>query len=129
MTRLIRASLKDWSTGMITPTQLRMARAALDLTTRDFGEHTGVSAMAISRYENGDTGVMSVETVRRLEDYCRDHHIFFGPKDGVCVGENVFATERWLGLACYQLLQEHGIQPSSRELLDAYTRSQGGPHA
>ncbi len=123
---------------MITPTQLRMARAALDLTTRALGAKVGVSAMAISRYENGDTRVMSVETMVHVEAYFHEHRVFFGPKDGVCVGQNVFASERWLGLACYQLLKDHGIQPSGTDLLEAYqrspgkleafTRAQGGPH-
>lgn len=114
---------------MITPTQLRMARAALDLTTRALGEKVGVSAMAISRYEHGDLGVMGVDTIGHLEGFFREHRLFFGPKDGVCVGENVFASERWLGVACYQLLQEHGIQPSSRELLEAFQRTQGDTSA
>jgi transcriptional regulator with XRE-family HTH domain len=114
---------------MITPTQLRMARAALDLTTRTLGEKVGVSAMAVSRYENGDTGVMSVETMLHIEAFFHEHRVFFGPKDGICVGENVFASERWLGLACYHLLKEHGLQPSSRELLEAFERAQGGQDA
>ena len=110
---------------MLTPIQLRMARAALALSTRALGEQLGVSAMALSRYENGDTAVMSVQTVQRLEVYFHEHRLFFGPKDGVCVGENVFASERWLGLACYQLLKDRGVQLSSRDLLEAYQRSAG----
>jgi transcriptional regulator with XRE-family HTH domain len=110
---------------MLTPTQLRMARAALHLTTRDLGKRVQVSAMAVSRYENGDTGVMSVETVMRMERFFHEHRLYFGPKDGVCVGQNVFASERWLGLACYQLLKDKGIQPNSTDLLEAYHRSPG----
>jgi transcriptional regulator with XRE-family HTH domain len=109
---------------MITPLQLRMARAALALTTRELGTMVGVSAMAISRYERGDTGVMAVATIEKLTHYCHEQGVFFGPKDGVCYGENVFASERWLGVACYELLLEHHITPTSRDLLDAWHRAQ-----
>lgn len=108
---------------MITPRQLRMARAALDLSLRDLAAALNLSAMALSRYENGDLGVMSVQTVLALGDFFTVRGVFFGPRDGVCVGHNVFHSERWLGLACYQMLKEAGISPTSRELLDAYARA------
>jgi transcriptional regulator with XRE-family HTH domain len=112
---------------MITPAQLRMARAALDLTTRQMGEAVGLSAMAISRYEKGDLSVMSVATALRMRDWLLDQRVFFGPADGVCLGQNAFAQERWLGLACYQFLRDHGIVPSSSDLLTAYARANGEP--
>ena len=108
---------------MITPRQLRMARAALDLSLRDLGAALDLSAMALSRYENGDLSVMSIQTVLEIGAFFGAHGVYFGPRDGVCVGQNVFASERWLGLACYQLLKDNGISPSSRELLDAYQRA------
>ena len=110
---------------MITPAQLRMARAALDLTTRQLGAVLGLSAQAISRYERGDRSVMSVDTAERVMAWFTAQHVFFGPADGVCLRQNVFAQERWWGLACYQLLKEHGILPSSSDLLTAYTRANG----
>jgi len=115
---------------MITPAQLRMARAALDLTTRQLGEAIGLSAMAVSRYERGDLSVMSVATAQRLAAWFTERRVFFGPADGVCLRQNAFAQERWLGLACYQLLRDHNILPSSSDLLTAYQRANGErPHA
>ena len=114
---------------MLTPTQLRMARAVLNLSLRALGASLGLSAMALSRYEQGDTTVLSVSTVARIQAYCQEWQVYFGPKDGVCVGTNVFLSERWLGLACYQLLQDHGIHPSSAELLEAEQRARAAvPH-
>jgi transcriptional regulator with XRE-family HTH domain len=109
---------------VLTPTQLRMARAALRLTTRALAASVGLSAMAISRYEQGDTGVLSMATALRLTQWFKERRLYFGPKDGVCLGADVFASERWLGLACYELLREHGIPPSSADLLRAYARFQ-----
>jgi len=109
----------------MSPTQLRMARAALALSARALGKAVGVSAMAISRYEHGDTAVMSMATVIRLTAWFEAQRVYCGPKDGVCCRANVFASERWLGLACYQLLLEHGIQPSSADLLAAGDRAKG----
>ncbi len=113
----------------MSPKQLRMARAALDLTTRALGQAVGVSAVAITRYEHGDTAVMSVATATHVAAWFEAQRVYFGPKDGVCLSANVFASERWLGLACYQLLQEHGIHPSSADLLAASDRARGEPHA
>jgi transcriptional regulator with XRE-family HTH domain len=38
---------------MITREQLRMARAALNLSVRDFAKKAGVAANTVSRFENG----------------------------------------------------------------------------
>ena len=102
--------------------QLRMARAALQLTMRQFGAAVGLSAMAIARYERGDRSVMSVETAERLATWLEEQGVFFGPADGVCLKKNTFADERFFGNACWQLLHEHRIFPSSRELIEAHTR-------
>jgi transcriptional regulator with XRE-family HTH domain len=110
---------------MLTPRQLRMARAALDLSLHRLGQCVGKSDMALSRYENGDLSAMSVQTVLEIEAFFTTAGVYFGPKDGVCYGQNVFHQERWLGLACYQMLKEAGIAPSSRDLLDAYDRAMG----
>ena len=108
---------------MLTPCQLRMARAALHVSLRTLGASLGLSGMALSRYENGDCSAISVATALDIEAFFVAQGIFFGPKDGVCVGTNIFQSERWLGLACYQMLKDHGISPTSRQLLDAYDRA------
>jgi transcriptional regulator with XRE-family HTH domain len=50
---------------MITPLQVRMARAALQWGVRDLARHAGVAANTVSRYENGlGTTVKTLEQVR-----------------------------------------------------------------
>lgn len=121
---------------LISPTQMRMARAALDLNVREFGKATGISGMAVSRYERGDERVISVATARRVTEWLTTQRIYLGPKDGVCLGSDAFAQERWFATACYQLLKEHGIAPGSAELIKAHDRAvssnaslSGGPSA
>ncbi len=111
--------------NVLTPTQLRMARAACALSVRTLGACVGVSGMAISRYERGDTQVLSVATAARLRHYFETQGLYFGPHEGVCCAVNVFQSDRWIGIACYQLLQEAGQTPSSQDLLAAYARAQG----
>lgn len=41
---------------MITPAQSRMARAALQIGVRELADLAGVSAMTVTRFENGHTG-------------------------------------------------------------------------
>ena len=41
---------------MITATQCRMARAALQLGVRELASLAGVSAMTVTRFENGHSG-------------------------------------------------------------------------
>lgn len=38
---------------MLTPAQCRMARAALEIGVRDLAKLAGVSAMTVTRFENG----------------------------------------------------------------------------
>lgn len=108
--------------------QAHMARAALRLTTRALAREVGLSATAISRYERGDETALSVATAARLQNWFEQQRVFFGPKQGVCLGENVFYAERWFSLACYQLLQEASITPSSSELLAAYQRAESAQY-
>lgn len=109
----------------MTPEQLRMARAYLQLTTRQLGEKLQVSAMAISRFERGDETVLSVATANNMEKWFADQRIYFGPKDGVCIGSNVFASDRWYSTALFKLLDEAGIHPSSTDLIEAGKRAEG----
>jgi len=107
---------------MITPKQFRMARSALYMTTRKLADELGISAMAVSRFERGDERVISVETARKAEEFFRSRSVFFGPKDGICLVQDVFAQERWFSSALSKLLNEAGINPSSKDLIDAHNR-------
>ena len=104
---------------IISPAQMRMARAAMGLSLREMGPAFEVSAMAISRFERGDCGVMSVETLERIRVFFLTRRVFFGPADGVCLNQDVFSGERWLASALWQLLTEAGIKPSSSEIIAA----------
>lgn len=107
----------------ITPDQMRMARAALRLSTRAFGQALGLSAVAVSRYERGDESAISVATARRIAEWFEKQRVFFGPKDGVCIGEDVFSQDRWYTRGLFQLLKERDAIPSSTELIAACKRA------
>jgi transcriptional regulator with XRE-family HTH domain len=51
---------------MITPEQCRMARAALQIGVRDLAKLAGVSAMTVTRFENGhsDGAAVTLEKLR-----------------------------------------------------------------
>jgi transcriptional regulator with XRE-family HTH domain len=51
---------------MITPSQIRMARAALRWSVRELAKRAGVAANTVSRFENG-SGAM-VDTLGRMQD-------------------------------------------------------------
>jgi transcriptional regulator with XRE-family HTH domain len=60
---------------VITPTQVRMARAALGWGVRDLAKHAGLSANTVSRFENG-FGAM-VETLARIQETLESAGIAF----------------------------------------------------
>ena len=76
---------------MITPKQFRMARAVLGLTRHGIGKELGISTMTVNRFESGDESVISLETSKLAEEWFRDRRVFFGPKNGVCIDQDVFA--------------------------------------
>jgi len=59
----------------MTPSQLRMARAALKLKVRDIEMRTGVNKNTVSRYEAGKEIVASA--LQKLEKMFRDEGIIF----------------------------------------------------
>jgi len=108
----------------MTPEQLRMGRAALKMTTREFAAEVGLSHTAIANFERGDESVMSVATAKRLEAWFRGRRVFFGPQHGVCLDSDVFASERWYLTALFKMLDEAGIHPSSSDLIAAGRRAE-----
>ena len=60
---------------MITPSQVRMARAALGWGVRDLGKRAGIAANTVSRFENG-FGAM-VETLVRIQETLETAGIVF----------------------------------------------------
>ncbi|HSM42680.1 MAG TPA: helix-turn-helix transcriptional regulator, partial [Afifellaceae bacterium] len=54
------------STDLITPSQCRMARAALKIGVRDLAKMAGVSPMTITRFETGQTGGYAM-TLQKLQ--------------------------------------------------------------
>ena len=104
---------------MITPLQMKMARHCIGMTTRQLGAALEISHVAVSRYERGDTSAISAATAAKAEDFFTRNDVFFGAKDGICLGENVFATEAWMRKALLRLLEQAGIKPSSTDLINA----------
>ena len=99
---------------MITGMQCRMARASLGFGLRELGDEIGCSHMAIKKFEEGGDSAFA----QKIEAYFLARGIYFGPKDGVCIGEDVFNQERKLIACLWQILSSHGVQPSSRELIE-----------
>lgn len=104
---------------ILTPAQMRMARAALGMTLRQLGKAVKVDPNAISRYETGASKMISYRSMEKLALFFRSKRIYFGPNHGVCVGQDTFAAERWFSTALYRILAENGINPSTDELIKA----------
>lgn len=66
---------------MITATQCRMARAALQLGVRDLASLAGVSAMTVTRFENGHTGG-ATETLEAIRQALETAGVEFIPENG-----------------------------------------------
>jgi transcriptional regulator with XRE-family HTH domain len=64
---------------MMRPVHLRMARAALNWTLRDFEAKTGVNKNTISRYEAG--GSILSDTLERIERVLKAEGIVFIDED------------------------------------------------
>lgn len=65
---------------MISPAQLRMARAALDLGVRDVAKLAGVGPNTVSRYENGADARGS--TIMRLQRALEQAGVVFLDENG-----------------------------------------------
>ena len=62
----------------ITPSQCRAERAALHIGLRDLATHAGLSAMTISRFENGHASVtveavLAIRNALKLANARKDH--------------------------------------------------------
>ncbi|MAZ02533.1 MAG: hypothetical protein CMN56_05285 [Sneathiella sp.] len=66
--------------NFITSQQCRMARAALNITVRDLAEATGLSAMTITRFENGKNKG-SPDTLQTIAAAFQGRGIVFIPAD------------------------------------------------
>jgi len=109
-----------------------MARAALTLTAQAVCQFLGISRVALNNAEAGRKPLGS-QTWARLQAFYADKGILFGPHHWVGTGTHVIHQEGVLVLALWRLLQEHGVTPSSQEVLAAYQRSlpslaQAAPH-
>ena len=66
---------------MITPTQCRMARAALQIGVRELAVFAEMSAMTITRFETGKSGGQA-ETLRKLQRALETAGVEFIPENG-----------------------------------------------
>ena len=62
---------------MITPSQIRMARAALGWSVHELGKRAGVAGNTVSRFENG-SGAM-VDTLERMQTALESAGVVFIP--------------------------------------------------
>lgn len=107
----------------MTPEQYRMACAALRLSFLDVGEEVGLSRSDLADFARDEEHAISDEGLAKLESWFNSRQVFFGPRHGVCLGQDVFAAERKQSLALFQLLNEAGITPSSADLIAAGRRA------
>ena len=94
------------------------------MTTREFAAEVGLSHTAIANFERGDESVMSVATAKKAGGVVSCRRVFFGPRHGVCLDSDVFASERWYSTALFKMLDEAGIHPSSSDLIAAGRRAE-----
>ena len=66
---------------MITPAQCRMARAALAIGVRDLAGLAGVSAMTVTRFENGRSGGYP-DTLQKVRDALETAGVVFVDENG-----------------------------------------------
>lgn len=66
---------------MISPAQLRMARAALGLSVRELAEKSGVAESTIHRFET-NRGGMQTGTLERLQGALESAGVLFLSADG-----------------------------------------------
>lgn len=111
----------------MTPLQFKMARAALNLPLRVIAQQLKVPYSSVNGFEQGDEHLMSPDCLKSAETYFNQQGVFFGPKDGVCLGRNVFSEERRYSTALYQILKDHGIYPSMADLAAAELRASSEP--
>jgi len=70
----------------LTPTQLRMAIAATQISLRDLADSTGLHAPQISRIQRGNAKGAAIDTMRRLELFFTERGFEFRQYNGsVCV--------------------------------------------
>jgi transcriptional regulator with XRE-family HTH domain len=65
---------------VMTPSQMRMARAALQMTVREVEKRTGVNKNTVSRYEAGREILASA--LQKMEQLFRDEGVIFLEADG-----------------------------------------------
>ena len=103
--------------------QARMCRAALKMSVRDIAAEIGISHTAVTHYELGSDKV-GLRVERRLEGYYRARGAHFGPASSVAWDQDIFDQDRWLARSLLQLLKEQGVEPSSRDLINAGKRAE-----
>lgn len=107
---------------MISPIQFRMARAASGLSMAYIADLLGVSRQAINRYEDKGEG-LGYAKLCEFETWCRKNRIYFGPAQSVSIDQDAMAQERWMVIALSTILYDHGIYPSSADLIAAYDKA------
>lgn len=88
----------------MTPEQLRMARAKLDLSQDMVAEHTGIAQKTLARAEGGKTDT-SHEILSRLQSFYEDRGLEFTENNGV--REKPFGNRIYKGKAGFRDFYEY----------------------
>jgi transcriptional regulator with XRE-family HTH domain len=78
---------------MISPTQCRMARAALEIGVRDLAKIAGVSAMTVTRFENGRSSGHA-DTLEKLQRALEKAGVIFVEENGEGLGVRLRKKKR-----------------------------------
>ena len=100
----------------MTPYQLRMARACLNLTVRELELRTGVNKNTVSRYEAAQEVLASA--VLKLEAYFR--------QEGLAGGRRHAAQKKTGGICMRHAKTEHGLVLARAVNLNGGCRRSGG---
>jgi transcriptional regulator with XRE-family HTH domain len=105
----------------MTPLQARMARAACGVTIEEVCAVIGISRMALNNAEQGRKP-LGLPRWSLLQQWYEQRGVLFGPGHWVGMGADVMAQDKAMILALFALLHEHGIQPTSAEIVAALHR-------
>ena len=106
---------------MITPTQMRAARAMLDVSQGEVAEHLGIAANTLSKIESGQSDV-SVSRNAEIQRFYEREGIAFVENEGVKWNKNeVIVTEGSQGFSdflddVYNTAVEHGTKEKPLEI-------------
>lgn len=103
---------------MITPAQSRMARAALGISRGAVSVLVpGMPRANFAEWEAGNSDdALEKHWIEKIEQAYIKEGVFFGPRNGVCLEQDIWKQDRRLKIGLLKLLAEYGYQPGAGEI-------------